>query len=79
MSAPSSTNNAILQEAMAMDMTLKLLFSGEARIERTGKLQEFCFRGIRYCHNGSYQSLIHVIGWDKAWEAIGKAEGRAAE
>ena len=62
----------LIASAPAMDIALRLIADGHARIERCGNLREFCFDGIRYCMNGDWNALITVIGWEKA---IAKATG----
>lgn len=65
-------NARLIADAPAMELALRLISEGHARIERTGSLREFCFGGIRYLMNGDWNSLMDVIGWDKA---IAKAMG----
>lgn len=64
----SGANAILIAEAPAMDLALQLIACGAARIERSpsGRLNEFCFDGIRYCLNGDWNALFDVIGWDKA-------------
>lgn len=69
----SEAHGNLIEAAPAMKLALDLICAGRARIERTGKLMEFCFDGIRYCMNGDWNALISVVGWDKARAAIAKA------
>lgn len=66
----------LISSAPAMDLALKLLSLGCARIERSGSLVEFCFGGFRYCMNGDWTALMDVIGWERARAAIAKATGQ---
>jgi hypothetical protein len=66
---------SLIAAAPAMDMVLSLVALGMARIERSasGALVEFCFKGIRYCHNGDWSALIDVVGWDRCRQALAEA------
>ena len=66
-------NARLIAAAPAMEMALDLIACGAARIERSGRLVEFCFDGIRYSHNGDWGALIEVVGWDRARAAIARA------
>jgi hypothetical protein len=63
---PSEEDKHLITAAPAMELALKLIEIGAARIERSGSLSEFCFDGIRYVMNGDWNALIGVIGWDRA-------------
>lgn len=71
----TEANAHLICTAPAMDIILSLLTLKLARIEKSGRLSEFCFEGLRYILNGDWNQLVNVIGWDKAREAIAKAEG----
>ena len=70
-------NARLIAAAPAMALALQMLELGVARIERSasGQLVEFCFNGIRYCHNGDWSALLGVIGWDKARAAVAERIG----
>ena len=68
-------NARLIAAAPAMELALSMISCGVARIERCGRLEEFCFDGIRYCLNGDWNALFNVIGWNKAHAAIAKATG----
>lgn len=73
---PVTEGNArLIAAAPAMDLALSMIACGIARIERSGRLEEFCFDGMRYCLNGDWNALFRAIGWDKARAAIARATG----
>lgn len=63
----------------AMDLALRMIAAGIARIERSGTLQEFCFDGIRYCINGDWAGLFSMIGLARARKALELSEGKAVQ
>jgi hypothetical protein len=63
-------NATLIASAPAMDIALRLLTHGLARIERNGTLIEFCFDGMRHIFDGDWTVLIQSIGWNKAHDAI---------
>lgn len=69
----TDANARLIAAAPAMDLALSMISCGVARIERCGRLEEFCFDGLRYCLNGDWNALFDVIGWEKARAAIAKA------
>lgn len=73
----TEANARLIAAAPAMDLALSMIACGIARIERCGRLEEFCFDGIRYCINDDWNALFDVIGWDKARAALAKATGAA--
>jgi len=75
--APS--NLKLIASAPAMHLVLRMIVAGIARIERSGTLVELCFEGLRYSNSdGDWGELMRFIGWDRAAEALAKAEGGAA-
>lgn len=71
-------NARLLAAAPAMDIVLRMLSLGIARIERsaTAPLVEFCFNGMRYSVGGDWNGTVGVIGWDRCRAVIAKAEAQ---
>ena len=67
-------NARLIAAAPAMSLALEMITAGVARIEFecSGQFVEFCFDGIRYSHNGDWNAMLDVIGWDRARAAVTK-------
>lgn len=63
---------ALIEQAPAMDIVLRLVAAGLARIERPHGLVEFCFRGVRYPVSAGtdWSGVLDVIGWKIARAAL---------
>lgn len=72
-------NARLIASAPAMELALRMVSAGIARIERsqTSPLVEFCFAGLRYVvSGGDWHGLIRTIGWKDCVEAAAKAEAQ---
>lgn len=74
----NKANARLIAASPSMEIVLRMLSLGIARIERseTCALVEFCFDGLRYAvSDGDWTRLISAIGWNNCESAIAKAEG----
>lgn len=56
------------QRAVAQDLLLAVLASGQARF--APETHEFCFNGMRYSTSGrNWLRLVEIIGWAKLADA----------
>lgn len=74
---PEAAKHAWLQAAVAADLLLSVLASGQARFEPA--THEFCFGGLRYsCRDREWRTLAKIIGLQKLMDAATSGGRRAS-
>lgn len=70
-----NANSRLIACAPAMNLILRVLAAGEARLEGS----EFCFGGMRYSTcGGDWSEMLTTFGlWDRLSAALAKARGGA--
>lgn len=71
-----SEDAAFIATAPAMDLALAMLAAGAARLNRSGRLVEFCAGGLCYVYSGDWNVVIGTAGWERCRRLLAEAEAK---